>query len=45
MKILVLSPKSFYYFSKKSGEFEWYREEPADDTTVDPIIILENGRN
>lgn len=45
MKIVVLSPKSFYYFSKKSSEFEWYREEPADHTTVDHVFILENSRN
>lgn len=45
MKIVVLSPKSFYYFSQKSAEFEWYREEPAHYTTVDHIFILENSRN
>lgn len=45
MKIVVLSPKSFYYFSQKSAEFEWYREQPAHYTTVDHIFILENSRN
>lgn len=45
MKTVALSPKSFYYFSKKSGEFECYREEPADYTNVDHIFILENPRN
>lgn len=45
MKTVVLSPKSFYYFSKKCSEFEWYWEEPADYRTVDHVFTLENSRN